>query len=402
MTAITRIHAERIRDSRGKPTLRVTVETQETRGSFDVPSGASTGSREAHELRDPDGGVVSAVRAVEEISRALSGRDIGDQSAFDARLRELDGTPDKSRLGANSLIGVSIAFARAHAAHEGLELHRHLRTLASMSPSRETPRLFVNLINGGKHAEGGSPIQEHQIVTEADDIATALSQAEAVESAIASIMAERGMMQKHGDEGGVVFPVASVDEPFALLTEAVARADVPGLSIGADAAASSFFAEGSYDILGVPHSADSLAALYASLHERYSLAFLEDPFEENDSASFSALKRATPGLTLIGDDLTTTDPVAIAAAAAQGAIQAVIIKPNQIGTLSETILAMQAARERGVHCIVSHRSGDTMDPFIADLAFAFGAYGLKAGAPRAPERRVKYEHLVEISHGGTN
>jgi enolase len=301
-------------------------------------------------------------------------------------------------LGGNSLIGASVAFARAQAAHDGHELYYHLRSLASMSPSRGTPRLFVNLINGGKHAEGGSPIQEHQIVTETDDIAQAFAQAEAVENAIASIMAEHGMLPKHGDEGGVVFPVSSIDQPFALLSEAIARAHVSGLSIGADAAASSFYAGGSYDILGVPHTKDALASLYASLHEKHSLAFLEDPFEENDGASFTALKSATPGLTLIGDDLTTTDPAAIRAAAEAGSIQAVIIKPNQIGTLSETIEAMKTAREHDVHCIVSHRSGDTMDSFIADLAFAFGAYGLKAGAPRAQERRVKYERLIEISH----
>ena len=402
MNTITRIHAERILDSRGKPTLRVSVETSGGRGSFDVPSGASTGSREARELRDADGGVASAVHAVEDLSTALSGSRITDQAVFDARLRELDGTRDKSRLGGNALIGASIAFARAQAASEKHELYYHLRSLATMSPSRETPRLFVNLVNGGKHAEGGSPIQEHQIVTETDDIAEALAQAEAVEAAIASIMTERGILQKHGDEGGVVFPVASVDEPFALLTEAIARAGISGLSIGADAAASSFYADGSYDILGVAHTKDALSTLYASLHEKHGLAFLEDPFEENDGAAFAALKRTVPGFTLIGDDLTTTDPAAIRTAAEQGAIQAVIVKPNQIGTLSETIEAMKAAREHGVHCIVSHRSGDTMDPFIADLAFAFGAYGLKAGAPRAPERRVKYERLIEISHGATH
>lgn len=399
MNGITAIHAERIRDSRGKATLRIIVEAGDARGAFDVPSGASTCSREAHELRDDDGGVTRAVHAVEsEIAPALSGTDVTKQRALDELLISLDGTPRKERLGGNALIGVSIAAARAAASSLHISLVAHLRSLASMMPSRETPRLFVNLINGGKHAEGGSPIQEHQIVTETDNIAQALQQAEQVERVLGDILEARGILARRGDEGGYAFSVNSIDEPFALLGEAVRTCNIPGLSLGADAAASSFFNDGAYHVLGESYDTAALSAHYRSLHETHGLIFLEDPFHEDAVPDFAALKTAQPAFILIGDDLTTTNAESIRAAAKQHAIQAVIIKPNQIGTLTETIEAMKVARENSVHCIVSHRSGETHDDFIADVAYAFGAYGLKAGAPSAPERKVKYERLVEISH----
>ena len=398
MSTIRTISATEILDSRKKPTLRVEVTTDAGSGSFDVPSGASTGSREACELRDAQGAMSSAVRAIhEEIAPALIGMDPQDQRAIDARMIELDGTEHKSRLGGNSLIGISIATARAAAQSNSVPLHEHLKTLATIPPSRATPHLFVNLINGGKHASGGSPIQEHQIVTLALDAHEALEHAMRTERALADILTEKHILPAHGDEGGVVFPVSTIEEPFAILAEAIDAAHLNDkVVIGVDAAASSFYENGSYALLGVPHSSDDLLGLYASLSKSFNVQFLEDPFEENSLVAFSELHHALPSLTIIGDDLTTTNPRSIKAAAEANAISAVIIKPNQIGTLSETLDAMAMARSQNVHCIVSHRSGETMDDFLGDLSVAFGVFGLKAGAPSAPERAIKYKRLLEL------
>jgi enolase len=399
--AIRGIEAAAIADSRGTPTLRVTVHTENHSGAFDVPSGASTGSREAFELRDESGkGVGRAIDAIHTlIAPALTGTAITAQKDIDDAMRALDGTPNKSRLGGNSMIGVSIAAARAAAHAAGVPLFKYLPGLATIAPSRKTPRLFVNLINGGKHAVGGSPFQEHQIVTTSEDPVSALHAAESIEAAVHEILTSGNIVFTRGDEGGVVFPIADVKEPFELLKEALTASGMhDAASIGTDIAASSFFSDGRYSILGQSLTAAELGNLYGALAPQCGITSIEDPFAEDDMSDFTSLSAANPALLIIGDDLTTTNASWVERAAKAGAINAVIIKPNQAGTLSETLDAMRVAREHGVHCIVSHRSGDTMDDFIADLAFAFGCYGLKAGAPSAPERAVKYKRLIEIAH----
>lgn len=397
---ITNVDALAIQDSRGRPTLRVTVSAGEHTGAFDVPSGASTGSREAHELRDPDGGVENALRAIREaITPALLGKDVTDQKAIDEIMLALDGTPQKKVLGGNSTIGVSVAALRAAASVSGTELHAYIRSTCEVKPSRETPRLFVNLINGGKHAEGGSPVQEHQIVTDAPDPALALKHASVLENALHERLRTSNITFQIGDEGGVVFPVKDAVESFSILGEIVEASGLGAdVALGADIAASSFYEEGAYQMLGRSYSSSELVEFYASLAAK-GLRFIEDPFHEDDMADFARLQGGGFGLSVIGDDLTTTSADSIAKAAEAGAIESVIIKPNQIGTVTETLNAMRAARERGVHCIVSHRSGETMDAFITDLAFGTGAFGLKAGAPSAPHRAIKYTRLVEIAHG---
>lgn len=404
MHNITRIQAQEIMDSRGKPTLSVTVCAGEHCGMFDVPSGASTGEREAVELRDEDGGMKRAIEKIEnEIASALIGMNVTQQFEIDRAMISLDGTLNKSRLGGNSMIGVSIASARAAARAEGVRDDVYLKTLVDIPPSRSFPHLFVNLINGGKHAQGGSPIQEHQIVTMSEDPVQAYGAAEACEKALHALVRAEGRIVSIGDEGGAVFEVGSIEEPFELLRTAIGDAQREGeVVLGADAAASSFFEEGAYTLFGNTYSVQKLTETYQALHERLGLTFLEDPFHENAHDDFAELGALLPNLTIIGDDLTTTSARAIENASKNKIIRAVIIKPNQIGTLTETLDAMKTARSHDIHCIVSHRSGETNDVFIADLAHAFGCFGLKAGAPSKPERRLKYERIFALAAPSQN
>lgn len=404
MTTITAVRAEEVLDSRKKPTLSVTVSCSDAVGIFGVPSGASTGSTEATELRDADGHVSHALRNITElIAPALIGMDAADQRAIDAVLLALDGTEQKARLGGNAMIGVSIAAAKAAARARDIETFEHLRSLASMAPSRPVPYLYMNYINGGKHVPAGTTttsIQEHLIVPEAQTVQDALAIARSVGEKLESVIAEVCGVEatsSMGDEGGYILPDERMELPFQLLSRAIKESGNEGrVRLAVDAAASSFFHQGTYSIDGGCIDAKSLAEKYEYLARTYPILSIEDPFEEGDEAGFADIQSRI-GATIVGDDLTTTNASRITHAAEAGAIQGVIIKPNQVGTLSETLDAMKAARERGVDCIVSHRSGETMDDFIADLAFAFGAFGLKAGALRKPERVAKYERLATIS-----
>lgn len=400
-STITAIRAEEVMDSRNKPTVRVSVGCGDVEGSFGVPSGASTGSTEATELRDADGHVSRAVRNVNEIiAPALIGKDAADQRAIDDALLALDGTENKSKLGGNAMIGVSIAAAKAAAAAKGMETFAHLRELASMAPSRRVPHLYMNYINGGKHAKSPVAFQEHILVPDTEDVHEAMALVAAVDDALRMQLADTygsDVIDTCGDEGGYVIPELRYDAPFEHLARAIAASGNEGrVRIATDVAASSFFADGAYSYSDVAHTPEELSLAFADLIARFDLLSIEDPFEEGALADFATLQKAHPSTRIVGDDLTTTSAGRIIAAADAGAITAVIIKPNQVGTLSETLDAMKAARERGVDCIVSHRSGETMDDFIADLAFAFGAFGLKAGALRKPERVAKYARLASL------
>lgn len=400
-TQITSVLAEEMLDSRGKPTVKAVVHCGEAMGEFGVPSGASTGSTEATELRDADGHVSHAVRNVNEsIAPALIGKDATDQRAIDDVMLALDGTGNKSKLGGNAMIGVSIAVAKAAAAARGVQTFEHLRSLADIRPSRSTPYLYMNYINGGKHAKSPVAFQEHIVVPDTEDVHEAMAIAGAVDDALRMQLADAygsEVLDTMGDEGGYVIPELRYDAPFEHLARAIQASGNAGrVRLATDVAASSFYADGSYEFGGAVHPKAELAEAFTSLIERFSLLSIEDPFEEGAQGDFAALQTAHPETRIVGDDLTTTSAARIADSADAGAIKAVIIKPNQVGTLSETLDAMKAARERGVDCIVSHRSGETFDPFIADLAFAFGAFGLKAGALRKPERLAKYKRLAEI------
>lgn len=401
MEIITGVRAKEILDSRGKPTLAVTVELHEASGTFAVPSGASTGSGEAFELRDKDGHVGKAIENVNTlIASALIGKDASDQVLIDRTMRDLDGTENKSRIGGNAIIGVSIACAKATAKARSVETWKYLQGLASMAPSRKVPHLYMNYINGGKHARSPLAFQEHIIVPDTESVVEALEIAAAVDAKLrALIVAEFGDAagESMGDEGGYILPTSHWEKPFALLWTAVQQAGFEGkVKLASDVAASSFYEGGFYQMGEHKLSPAELEDIFRELAKKYPIISIEDPFEENALQDFARLQKSFEPK-VVGDDITVTSAKEIQVAAQAEAIRAVIIKPNQIGTLTETLEAMSTARERGVDCIVSHRSGETMDDFVADLAFAFGAFGLKAGSLRKSERVAKYERLRIIS-----
>jgi enolase len=399
---IEKISVEEIFDSRNKPTLLVTVFCSAVSGSFAVPSGASTGMYEAHELRDADGrGVQKAIKNIETIiAPALSGHDVTDQRAVDDLLIALDGTENKSHLGGNAMIGVSIACAKCAARAMNLEVFEYLRTLKEIRPSRQIPYLYMNLINGGKHATNGLAFQEYHIVPECPTAQEAYDLGvqvyETLEDRISELFGQDALIL--GDEGGFAPPLSDVKAPLGLLAETVQELHLQDkISYALDVAASSFYIDGKYDIAGKQISKEELASVYAILCDQFPMLSIEDPFEEEDFESFTALRQSHPDLFVMADDLTVTNVSRTDQAIKQKSINAMIIKPNQVGTLSETLDAMKLARDHNVHLIVSHRSGETMDDFIADLTYAFGCFGLKTGAPLKPERKVKYDRLLAIS-----
>jgi len=399
---IDSIHASEIKDSRGKPTIKVTVAVSGGKStSFSVPSGASTGIYEAHELRDEDKrGVNQAIKNINDIiAPFLVGHDVTDQKGIDNLLIKLDGTKNKDNLGGNSLIGVSIACAKAAASAQNKEVFEYLQTLATISSSRQTPYLFINLINGGKHATNGLAFQEYHIVPNTVDVSEAIEVGMKVQDALAHILKEKygEASLVLGDEGGFAPPVDDIEIPLALLSEAIKKVNPSfPVQLALDVAASSFFENDSYKIAGKSVSAKELGNIYDALIQKYNIFSIEDPFEEEAFVDFADLLKRNPTLTVVGDDITVTNVTRIKDALAQKSINAMIIKPNQIGTLSETLEAMAYARNNGLELIVSHRSGETMDDFIADLCYAFGCFGLKTGSPYKEERMVKYKRLVNI------
>ncbi|HTE48799.1 MAG TPA: phosphopyruvate hydratase [Candidatus Paceibacterota bacterium] len=403
MNKITKILAEEINDSRGNPTIKVTVYSGDNFGSFAVPSGASTGVHEAHELRDNDGkGVKDAIHNVNAvIAPPLIGKNVLDQNEIDRNMIELDGTPNKDNLGGNSMIGVSIACAKAAAKVSNQEVYQYLQTLAEIKQSRAVPYLYMNLINGGKHAENGLAFQEYHVVPKTDNAQEAVSIGIAMQNALKEIiLKDLGKDSTiFGDEGGFAPKTKDVRKPLIYLREAIKQNNLQDkVHLSLDIAASSFYQDGIYQIAGENVSKEGLTAIYSSLIAEFNLFSIEDPFNEEDFESFKRLKDNNSGLKVVGDDLTVTNKILLQKAITNGSITAMIIKPNQIGTLSETLETMKLARENGVELIVSHRSAETDDDFISDLAYAFGCFGLKAGAPSKPERMIKYQRLIKISN----
>ena len=390
MAKIRDIKAEEINDSRGNPTLRVTVYADEHSGTFDVPSGASTGIHEAWELRDEDGGMDAAINQIDTVIKpALVGIEVDDQGTIDQTMIDLDGTNNKKVLGGNSTIGVSIAAAKCAASSLGFEVYEYLRTLREIKPSNDAPYLFINLLNGGKHAEGGASIQEFQIIPKTSDIEAAYKIGVDVQESLRAGFPEDISI---GDEGGFVPKGSTSEELFQLLKDSIK--DYENVVLGTDVAASSFYENGIYTVDGNHLLDDNLHGYYENLLKHLPLEIIEDPFNEEDFGDFAELNKE--GLIVVGDDLTTTNIDRLEVAIENNSITGIIIKPNQIGTLTETLDTMERAREAGIHCIVSHRSGETIDNFIADLAYAFGVYGIKAGAPDMKVRAVKYQRLIEI------
>jgi enolase len=402
---IESIHAEEIVDSRSRPTIRAIVRLENgIEGDFSVPSGASTGSAEVCELRDSDGHMSAAKHGIEtELNDALKGRNVFDQREIDMAMIALDGTTRRERLGGNALIGVSVASAKAAALAKNVPLFAYLNEIYGVPSVRPAaPRLYINVINGGMHTHTDLAFQEYMVVPDTDSPAEARAIALEVMRRIDEKVGHE-QAAHIGDEGGVALNTKDVEEPLRILDEIRKElGSTQPFHIALDIAASSFFADGLYTIVGEKFPLDAYTQLVSSLAKRYALLSVEDPFEETDFDSFARLQAMLPETRVVGDDLTTTNIERLRKAHESHSIRALIIKPNQIGTLTETLDTMRYAREQGIDCIVSHRSAETLDSFIADLAYGCAAFGIKTGAPRKPERLAKIDRLVELEYNASH
>ncbi len=392
---ITRVEAHSIPDSRGKPTVEVTLHTDSLTATASVPSGKSTGAHEAKELRDADGGVSGACGHVTgEIADAIIARSFESLPDIDALLCSLDGTPDKSRLGANAILGVSFAAARLFAQEAQVPLWRYLAQIYGTTPA--APRLFVNVMNGGAHANFRLPFQEHILVVGEETVAASIQTAQKAFEELGSLLRRETDDLPLGDEGGYSPHFTELTKPFEILSAIVAR--FPQTALAIDAAANELRNEhGGYTLLAQEYSPEELQGVYLSLVEKFPFHSIEDPFTETDPESFASLTAAIGDRVLVvGDDLTVTNPTRIDHARAQKSINAVLIKPNQIGSVSEAVEAVKKTHATGWKAICSHRSGETDDTFIADFTYAVGAHGIKAGGFGQKQRREKYERLRHI------
>jgi enolase len=406
MTQIESVHARQILDSRGNPTVEVDVALSSgAQGRAAVPSGASTGEFEATELRDGGAawggkGVTRAVaNANGEIAAAVAGRDALDQAGLDQALIDLDGTPNKSRLGANAILGVSLAVARAAAAQEGVPLWRYLGGDAA----HILPVPMMNVLNGGAHADNSVDFQEFMIVpVGAPTFAEALRTGAEVFHALKGTLKQRGLNTAVGDEGGFAPDLESNEAALQAVIEGIVAAGyTPGddVAIALDPAASEIFKGGVYDLAHEHRTLSSadMAAYWADLVARYPIVSLEDGMDEEDWDGWKLLTdRVGEHLQLVGDDLFVTNTTRLKRGIDAGVGNSILIKVNQIGTLTETLAAIDMARAAGYTAVMSHRSGETEDTTIADLAVATGCGQIKTGAPSRTDRVAKYNQLLRI------
>ncbi len=407
MSIITAVGAREILDSRGNPTVEVEVLlSDDSFGRAAVPSGASTGAFEAHESRDGDKsrylgkGVQNAVRAViETIDEALVDFDAADQRLVDAALIAIDGTDYKSKLGANAILGVSLANARAAAESTNLPLYRYL----GGSNAYVLPVPLMNIINGGAHADTGVDIQEFMIVPHgAESFSEALRWGVEVYHQLKKLLSEKGLATGLGDEGGFAPDLPNNAAALELISEAIGLAGYKlgtEIALALDVAATEFFDEktGKYNFEGKQLSSDEMISYYSDLVARFPLVSIEDPLAEDDWAAWTKIT-AVLGykVQLVGDDLYVTNPTRLQKGIDLAAGNAILVKVNQIGTLTETMDAVSLAQRHGMKAIISHRSGETEDTFIADLAVATNAGQIKTGAPARSERVAKYNQLLRI------
>jgi enolase len=408
MTTIEAINAREILDSRGNPTIEVDVELSDgSKGRAAVPAGASTGSREALELRDGDAkryggkGVRRAVANVNElIFRALRGESAEDQASIDDRLRALDGTDDKRNLGANAILGVSLAYARARASSRGKPLFEHL----GGADAHLLPVPMFNILNGGAHADNSVDFQEFMIApVGAPSFSEALRMGAETYHALKAILKKKGYSTAIGDEGGFAPNLKANVEAVELILQGIVAAGLtPGsdVVIALDPAASEFFEDGAYVLKksdGSRHTAAEMVAFWEGWINQFPIWSLEDGLAEDDWDGWKLLTQQLGGKAqLVGDDIFVTNPAIIRRAVSEHIANAALIKLNQIGTLTETLEAIAVAREGGYGLVVSHRSGETPDDFIADFTVATGAGQLKTGAPCRGERIAKYNQLLRI------
>ena len=410
MSRISAILGRQVLDSRGNPTVEAEVRTQAGHlGRAAAPSGASTGSREALELRDGDErrylgkGVAKAVAGIRRIiAPALQGSETTDQQGLDARLRELDGTENKAGLGANAILAVSLAAAKAGAADSGLPFHEHCNALAGR-PQMRLPVPMMNILNGGAHADNGLDIQEFMIQPISQtSFSEALRCGVEVFHGLKAMLKARGLATSVGDEGGFAPNLSASAEALDLIAAAAQAAGYrlgEDLTLALDCAASEFRTGDEYHLVGEGRRLDSagLVGYLEELADRYPIASIEDGLDEGDWEGWLLLtKRLGERVQLVGDDLFVTDARLLRRGIELGVANAILIKPNQIGTLSETLDALELARQAGYATIVSHRSGETEDAAIADLAVGAGAGQIKTGAPCRSDRAAKYNQLLRI------
>lgn len=407
MSIITAIGAREILDSRGNPTVEVEVLLSDNSfGRAAVPSGASTGAFEAHESRDGDKdrylgkGVQNAVRAVvETLDEALLDFDATDQRAVDMELMRIDGTSNKAKLGANAILGVSLATSRAAAESVDMPLYRYL----GGSNAHVLPVPLMNIINGGAHADNGVDIQEFMIVPlGAESFSEALRWGAEVYHTLKKLLTEKGLATGLGDEGGFAPDLPTNRAALDLISEAIKLAGYKlgtEIALALDVASTEFYDEAtsSYNFEGAKKTASEMVAYYAELLENYPLVSIEDPLAEDDWSGWASItKELGEKVQLVGDDLYVTNPVRLQKGIDMAAGNAILVKVNQIGTLTETMDAVWLAQTHGMNAIISHRSGETEDTYIADLAVATNAGQIKTGAPARSERVAKYNQLLRI------
>ena len=404
MIYIEDVTAHEVLDSRGNPTVRATVTLSDgTSASAIVPSGASTGKREALELRDKDArfcgkGVLKAVANVnEKISEAVIGLDAFNQKAIDDEMKELDGTQNYSNLGANAVLGVSMAAARAAAKSLNIPLYRYLGgTNASVLP---VP--MFNIINGGAHANNSVDFQEFMIMPFGfENFSDALRAATEIYHKLKGILNAAGHSTAVGDEGGFAPNLKDNEEPLALIMQAIKEAGYEAgkqVKLALDVAASELYKDGFYELEGKKFSSDELIARYSQLCEKYPIFSIEDGLSEDDWDGWKKLTDALGDkVQLVGDDLFVTNEKILREGIAKGVGNAILIKPNQIGSVSETMQTVRLAQRNGYRCVMSHRSGESEDSFIADFAVALNTGEIKTGATSRSERNAKYNRLLEI------
>ncbi|CAM2798142.1 phosphopyruvate hydratase [Corynebacterium jeikeium] len=404
MALILNIDAREIIDSRGNPTVEVDVLLDD--GSFGraaVPSGASTGVHEAHELRDggeryQGKGVLNAVKnVIEDIDEELMGVEADDQRLIDQLMRDLDGTENKSKLGANAILGVSMAVARAAAESADLPLFRYVG-----GPNAHVlPVPMMNILNGGAHADSGVDVQEFMIAPiGAETFSEALRVGAEVYHTLKKVIKDKGLSTGLGDEGGFAPSVDSTKAALDLIVEAIEKAGFKvgeDVALALDVASSEFFKDGKYHFEGGEHTAEEMAKVYEGLIEEYPIVSIEDPLQEDDWEGYTALTaKIGDKVQIVGDDFFVTNPQRLAKGIEEKAANALLVKVNQIGTLTETFDAVELAHRNGYRSMMSHRSGETEDTTIADLAVALNCGQIKTGAPARSERVAKYNQLLRI------
>ena len=406
-TPITSVHARQILDSRGNPTVEVELSDGQYTARAAVPSGASTGSHEALELRDGDQsvylgkGVSKAVANVNEVlGPKVVGHDPADQKGLDQLMIDLDGTEHKSNLGANAILGISLAAARLAAMQKGIPLYKHIQELFG-SETLSLPRPMMNIINGGAHADSGLAVQEFMVMPDLDNFQDNLRAGAEIFHHLKKILSGKGFAVGVGDEGGFAPHIPTVGEALDTIMEAIEKAgyNSDNVKIALDAAASEFYDKetGKYTVDKKEHSSEELADFYGALMDKYPIISIEDSHDEDDFEGFQTMQsKYGDRCQMVGDDLLVTNKKRLQQGIDQGLCNAILIKVNQIGSLTETLETIALAKEHNFGVVISHRSGETEDTFIADLAVGVDAGQIKTGSLSRSDRTCKYNQLLRI------